>query len=116
LAARLLRRDDLIMKYRAIAPVTLQTSAVVKLTAEQFRRRRHLVKATKADGWYEVMAGFQFKTGEEFETEQGMSKADTVAIGPEESQSAPPQAPSATVAATQHASSQHAPQAKAAKR
>jgi hypothetical protein len=71
------------VKYQAISPVTLPVSAVVKLTADQLRRRRHLVKPAQADGWYEVTAALQFKTGEEFETEHGMSKANTVAIGPE---------------------------------
>lgn len=73
------------MKYRAIAAVPLPVGAVVKMAPEQLRRRRHLVKPAKGkgQGWCEVAAEFQFKTGEEFETEHAMSKGNTVALGPE---------------------------------
>lgn len=83
------------MKYRAIAAVTLPVGAVVKMAPEQLRRRRHLVKPAQAEGWSEVKAEFQFKTGEEFETGHVMSKGNTVAIGPEAAAAPAPAAPAA---------------------
>lgn len=98
------------MKYRAIAAVPLPVGAVVKMAPEQLRRRRHLVKPTKGkgQGWCEVTAEFQFKTGEEFETEHAMSKGNTVALDPEAAAvpataqvpKAAPAAPSEVAAAT----------------
>jgi hypothetical protein len=92
------------VKYQAIAIVTLPAGALVKMAADQMRRRRHLVKPAKDDGWCEVTADFQFKVGEVFETDHGMSKAIATAIEEKpaptaQAQAAPAATPTAEAAA-----------------
>jgi hypothetical protein len=103
------------VKYRAIAPVTLPVGAVVKMvTPEQAHRRRHLVKPGQ-DGWCTVTAEFQFKAGEEFETEHGMSKATVVALDePAPAVAAHAPAPAAPAAPEAPAPAKAAAQAKPA--
>jgi hypothetical protein len=86
------------VKYRAIAAVTMPVGAVVKMAPAQLHNRRHLCKPAQAEGWHEVTAAFQFKAGEEFETDCGMSKATVVALDelqPVDAAPAPAAAPAA---------------------
>jgi hypothetical protein len=62
------------MKYVATAPVTMLRGAHVRLSDEQLRRRKSLVKPAQEKGWHEVVIPMQFKIGETFEFDGELPK------------------------------------------
>jgi hypothetical protein len=66
------------MKYKALSVVTVQAGALVKLTSKQAARTAGLTKpVAEHKGWTEVVHPFQFKAGEEFETDTEFGKGST---------------------------------------
>lgn len=69
------------MKYEAIAPVSVHTGALVKLSKTQAVRVVGLVEAVDdPKGWSRVIHPFQFKAGETFETDIDFGKGYANAI------------------------------------
>lgn len=75
--------------YTALAVVGIPAGALLGLTADQARRRAHLIKPLEVDkktgfGTYEVLARTEFKVGEKFASNIDVGKAHASSLEPAE--------------------------------